>query len=728
MAARAADLVLHREEAAARAVAAAQAHCSFVKTRESQGWRQRREEGFDAVADRAVEQGARGVLRRRASKSGFWVPAKGCKEERQTKKKETTREELLSQGHAILAPCQDGAELVRRGYWISPGFVLTQSKVVGTGQERRRVEKDRFCVNMKEGNKRYRKKTFKNDRIEDLPLCMDRPELLAVQVEDQPHVFTWDAQGAFTIVGLDPPSTIRFCVDLGPDVKGPRFIVYIVLPFGWTLSPYFWGAVAKVPVTEMRTAGIPTIMYVDDGLNGGRTLADALKNRDVVESTLERYGIPQERDAQGWPVKGSWTPVRRVEHLGEYLLLPENRFQTPKMTCEYIRQQSHALLRSYAKHGGRLNAGWVASYAGTCLSRRRSVQFSRYHCRGMFDSMMQAGVYRTRNYGMMVRVSKRMLDNIRWWSKIRSNSSISRSIWRSGITETWAADSSGKKWGGLRGVDVKPLNERRAGDDNGTPVMRIWSDKIQQEHITMKELRTVDEMISMYGKTVAHGVLGFLQDNMSVVAILTNYTTRSPEMMKILDQIITNLTMMDIELRLFYCNTKLMPADWFSRDANKGDWQLRPEIANQYMHTWGVCTVDRFADFQNALLPRFNAAYPCLGSEALDAMTQFWGGERNWINPPWAMLGKILFKLRSTPSAAATLLIPHWPSAVWWPALSAMITDFIVLHDASDDALRLPDSAFRPGAMLAQTDRVPEPLRNRGWTLWLVNIPRRDGG
>ena len=183
----------------------------------------------------------------------------------------------------------------------------------------------------------------------------------------------------------------------------------------------------------------------------------------------------------------------------------------------------------------------------------------------------------------------------------------------------------------------------------------------------MKELRTVDEMISMYGKTVAHGVLGFLQDNMSVVAILTNYTTRSPEMMKILDQIITNLTMMDIELRLFYCNTKLMPADWFSRDANKGDWQLRPEIANQYMHTWGVCTVDRFADFQNALLPRFNAAYPCLGSEALDAMTQFWGGERNWINPPWAMLGKILFKLRSTPSAAATLLIPHWPSAVWWP-------------------------------------------------------------
>ena len=52
----------------------------------------------------------------------------------------------------------------------------------------------------------------------------------------------------------------------------------------------------------------------------------------------------------------------------------------------------------------------------------------------------------------------------------------------------------------------------------------------------------------------------------------------------------------------------------------------------------------------------------------------------------------------------------------------------MVLHDASDPELTLPDAAFVPGAMLAQTDRVPEPLRNRGWTLWLVNIPSRVSG
>jgi hypothetical protein len=725
---RKAQLLKHKAVAVAEAAAAATDRCSFVRTRASPGWRQRAEEGIDGVADRAVREGARGVLRRRAPTSGFWVKAGASRKATQTREKERTRDELFAKGHAIVAPCQDGAELARRGYWISPGFVLETTKTVGSGADKKRVTKQRFCVNEKEANKRYRKKTFKNDKIEDIAICMDRPIEMAPVIEDQPHVFSWDVEGAFTVVGIYPPHTMRHCVDLGPDVSGPRFMVYIVLPFGWTLSPYFWGAVAKVPITEMRAASIPTLLYVDDGLNGGKTLKDALANRDKVEEILQRYGIPQARDESGWPVKGSWTPVRRLEHLGEYMLLPENRFQTPVQTCEYIRQQSHALLRSYAKHRGRLNAGWIASYAGVCLSRRRSVQFARYHCRGMFDSMKAAGVYRTRNYGLMVKVSKRMLDNIRWWSKIRSNKSISRSIWRGGLTQTWAADSSGSKWGGLSGVEVKPLNERKPGEFNGTPVMRIWSDEIKKEHITMKELRTVDEMIEMEGHTVANGVLGFLQDNMSVVAILTNFVCRTPEMMAVLDRIIANLVLYDIELRLFYCNTHLMPADWFSRDANKGDWQLLPAVANRYMHQWGTCTVDRFADFQNALLPRFNAAYPCVGSEALDCMTQDWRHERSWINAPWAMIGKVLFKLRSTPEAAATLLIPHWPSAVWWPALADLVTDFMVLHDASDPELTLPDAAFVPGAMLAQTDRVPEPLRNRGWTLWLVNIPSRVSG
>ena len=91
-----------------------------------------------------------------------------------------------------------------------------------------------------------------------------------------------------------------------------------------------------------------------------------------------------------------------------------------------------------------MNAGWVARFAGECLSNRRSVQYTRYHCRGMFDSMVAAGVYRDRNYGKMVHVSKRMKDNLLFWGKVRSNAAISRTIWRPAVQEQWAGDSSGK--------------------------------------------------------------------------------------------------------------------------------------------------------------------------------------------------------------------------------------------------------------------------------------------
>ena len=108
---------------------------------------------------------------------------------------------------------------------------------------------------------------------------------------------------------------------------------------------------------------------------------------------------------------------------------------------------------------------------------------------------------------------------------------------------------------------------------------------------------------------------------MSVVAILTNFTSRSPEMMKVLDRTVHMLCLYDIELRLLYCDTESMPADWFSRDANKGDWGLAAAVAEQYIHQWGVCTIDRFADYQNALLPRSNSAYPCLDRDSTASST-----------------------------------------------------------------------------------------------------------
>lgn len=666
-----------------------------------------------------MEEGAEWPLRRRAPTTGFWEEARGSRKLSQTRKKEEERDALLEAGEAIVAPVQDGAVLAKQGYWVSPAFVLEKQVRSHKGKKVTITVKDRFCVNMKRANTRGRKRRFKNDHIDEMPECMP-------SVKDNPdtHLFSWDIKGAFKHVGIKSKHIHRFAVDLGPDVTGPRYIVMLVLPFGWLNSPYFWGQVMAEPTREMRRLGVPTLVYVDDGLCSGRTRDEALKHRDIVETVLGDYGLRMERDERGVPVKGQWEPSQTLDcHTGTKICVKENQFRLAKEKEKRLRQQSHALIRSMTRHEGKVSAAWVARYAGECLSNARSVQYTRYHCRGMFDAMVAAGVYRTRDYSRWVRVTPRMLKNLKFWGRVRSNAAISRTIWRGPVQEQWAGDSSGSKFGGI--INAKSLKDLRAGDHNGTPMMRIWSTAIQKEHISLKELRVVEEMLNEYGATIRGRVLRFLEDNMSVVAILTNFTSRSPEMMKVLDRIVHMLCLYDIELRLLYCDTESMPADWFSRDANKGDWGLAAAIAEQYIHRWGICTIDRFADYQNALLPRFNSAYPCLGSEALNAYTQDWGYERNYINAPWSQLGKVFYKLACEPTAEAVCLVPHWPGATWWPALANLMDDYVVLHDPAVPGLRLDDDAFVPGAMLAMTDRVPEPLRNRGWSLWLVHVPVR---
>ena len=48
-----------------------------------------------------------------------------------------------------------------------------------------------------------------------------------------------------------------------------------------------------------------------------------------------------------------------------------------------------------------------------------------------------------------------------------------------------------------------------------------------------------------------------------------------------------------------------------------------------------------------------------------------WRSEVVWLNPPWALLPDVLCKLRAE-RPAAVLLVPVWPSQMWWPSLLAL--------------------------------------------------------
>jgi hypothetical protein len=197
-----------------------------------------------------------------------------------------------------------------------------------------------------------------------------------------------------------------------------------------------------------------------------------------------------------------------------------------------------------------------------------------------------------------------------------------------------------------------------------------------------------------------------------------------------LELIIDMLDLYDISLRVRYIASAQNPSDFFSRYADKGDWMLDRSVAEPLLCCWGACTVDRFADAGNAQLPRFNSGYPSRGAEVVDTFTTSWQRELNWINPPWQLMDKVMYKLDCEPAAAAVLLAPYWPRASWYPTLSRLAADFRVVHQPEGARVRrgptLPDGAFVPGVILQQVGKVPEPLRNRGWELRAYYIPARS--
>lgn len=83
---------------------------------------------------------------------------------------------------------------------------------------------------------------------------------------------------------------------------------------------------------------------------------------------------------------------------------------------------------------------------------------------------------------------------------------------------------------------------------------------------------------------------------------------------------------------------------------------------------WGLHTIDRFADWGNNQVPRFNSRYYCPGMEVMDAFTCDWGHNTNWWCPPLVLIPRLL-KHAEVTRAKGTLVIPQWVSAPYWPLI-----------------------------------------------------------
>ena len=112
---------------------------------------------------------------------------------------------------------------------------------------------------------------------------------------------------------------------------------------------------------------------------------------------------------------------------------------------------------------------------------------------------------------------------------------------------------------------------------------------------------------------------------------------------------------------------------------------LSPDIFAVADIIWGPHTIDRFSSFKRRQVPRFYSRWLSPFMEHLDAFSASWQGENNWLFPPPSIASWVIKHLMFS-KADATLVVPFWPSAPWWPCLTydglslrPEVTDSIVI-------------------------------------------------
>jgi len=294
----------------------------------------------------------------------------------------------------------------------------------------------------------------------------------------------------------------------------------------------------------------------------------------------------------------------------------------------------------------------LAKFTGLAQSVYLAVAPARFYLRELHDIMSS----RT-GWGSLVKISKQGYRDLQWWTTVPQKWN-GREIWRAPNSALMHCDASKIAWGGV-------LN-------NELPARAFWSASERNLHITHLELAAVYNSVRSFLPWLKNRTVLLREDNMAVVHILTNHTTRSHGMMQLLRQLWYLCDTNNIELRPQYIRSAAnIWADRLSRDLDINDWKLNPAEFRRKDFEWGGPTghtVDRFASHTSAQLPRYYSLYRDPACEGVNSLAQDWLGEHNWVNPPWDLLPEVAQKLTET-GAAATVVAPYWTATDWFRSL-----------------------------------------------------------
>jgi hypothetical protein len=544
---------------------------------------------------------------------------------------------------------------------------------------------------------------------------------------------SWDMQDGYHQVGIERGSRRYMTFALPPPPGSPpgtlpRYIRCAALPFGWNASPLIFTKVMRVmvrmlrsplalpaarlrrrashrayvlrlnrtgscddPFVTARVRGMRVLPYVDDFLALARTRGEAYACRRIVARVIRQLGLTRHPD------KGEWEPVQRLEHLGLDVDLEAGLFRVPPRKLQGLMGQARDILGLAAREARLVPVRLLAGFVGYAQSVYLACPAARFYLRSLHDVMGTRTSWDAR-----VRLSRQAMRDLRWWQRIGA-ADVARTIWRAPEESTLHCDASRLAWGGVL--------------DGTVPAHGMWMGSDRARHINYLELLAVHRTLNAFLEQLQGRSVLLWEDNMTVVHVLNNRTTRSPELMRLLRRVWYLIDSAGISLVVRHIATEENTyADALSRGSPLDELTLRPAAWAALERQWGPHTVDRYATFENAQVARFNALLPDVRSDGASALAQNWIGDNNYAFPPASDLPRLAQLLQEHGGIAATVVTPYWPAQAWFQQLTELAVHVEVRPwaEMATCPAWLPGSARTAlfGAMLA-CFRVPGRLGSR---------------
>ena len=524
--------------------------------------------------------------------------------------------------------------------YISPIFL--KEKTDGT---------QRLILNLKKLNKHLEYKQFKMQTLQTI-LTLIQPNC---------YMATIDLKDAYYSVKSDGGDTcfLKFLCN-------SKLLKFVVLANGLSQSPRKFTKLTKPPLAMLRMQGYTVAIYIDDIIAIDQSFEECLLTVVETINLFKKLGFVIH------PHKSKFIPAKIVEYLGFIIdsekmitYLSDQKKQKIYEKCCIIPMKRKLTIREFA------------SFIGTLTSSFPGKQFGPLYYRAMLKFKDKSLKYNKGNFNAGIKLSEDTLHEISWWKK--NIFKVFKPMRYPKFSITVYIDASLEGWGASMG------NVSTGG---------AWLPDEKLMHINVLELKAILLALNSFVKT-NHEHIKIMSDNTTAIHCINKMGTSHS--MECHHQVLKNWEWTIIHknhLSAAHVPGKLNTvADKESRSNHVDtEWMLQPKVLNLALeHLSFKPEIDLFATNINTQFGKYAAFRPDPGAMYIDAFSIDWFDLKFYAFPPISVIPRVLSKVKQD-SAEGIIVVPFWPTQVWYPAMLKMLVSTPLLLNSWKSLLVRPQT------------------------------------